>query len=263
MKVHHLNCGSMTPPGTAPLVCHVLLVEIGNGLALVDTGFGLADLADPKRRLGPFRHVIRPTYDPTEPAVRQVERLGFSRNDVRHIVITHFDLDHIGGLADFPDAKVHVTAAEARGSVTSPSWRERLRYRAIQWSHHPHIVEHAADGELWRGFPAAQELDAIAPGVVLIPLPGHSRGHAGVAVDAGGQWILHCGDAFYHRGTLDGSTPVPKSLLAQETLFSFNRAQLHDNQARLAELYQRGEPDLTMVCAHDPVLYARVASDAA
>jgi glyoxylase-like metal-dependent hydrolase (beta-lactamase superfamily II) len=56
-----------------------------------------------------------------ETAVRQIEELGFGAADVRHIVLTHFDLDHIGGLADFPDAEVHLTAGEARGSVHAPS----------------------------------------------------------------------------------------------------------------------------------------------
>jgi len=32
--------------------------------------------------------------------------------------------------------------------------------------------------------------------VLLIPLPGHSRGHCGVAVKTGEGWLLHCGDAY-------------------------------------------------------------------
>jgi glyoxylase-like metal-dependent hydrolase (beta-lactamase superfamily II) len=40
--------------------------------------------------------------------VRQVEKLGFRTKDVTHVVLTHCDPDHAGGLADFPHADVHV-----------------------------------------------------------------------------------------------------------------------------------------------------------
>ncbi|MFF0596338.1 MBL fold metallo-hydrolase [Streptomyces antibioticus] len=256
MKVHHLNCGTMHPPGGLRLVCHVLLVETDTaGLVLVDTGFGLQDVAAPGRRLGAMRHFIKPALDPAETAARQVERLGFGRDDVRHVVLTHFDADHIGGLADFPHAAVHVTAAEARGAVHAPSRRERLRFRSVQWDHGPTLVEHSPDGEAWRGFAAARQLDAVAPGIVLVSLPGHTRGHACVAVDAGSRWILHAGDAFYHRGTLDGHARVPSTLSVAERAVAYDRRQVRANHERLAELYRRAEPDLALVCAHDPVLY--------
>jgi glyoxylase-like metal-dependent hydrolase (beta-lactamase superfamily II) len=255
MKVHHLNCGSMNSPGM-PMVCHVLLVETDSGLVLVDTGFGFLDCENPSR-LGPFRYVIRPVLLHSETAAHQIEKLGFDRGDVRHIVITHFDFDHIGGIADFPHAQIHVTAAEALGAVHAPSMRERLRYRRQQWAHGPKLVEHGPVGEPWRGFAAAQPLDAIGSGVVLVPMPGHTRGHTAVAVDAGHRWILHCGDAFYSSGTIDGHTRVPALLRVQEALTAFDRKQLRANQERIGQLYRRQEPDLLIVCAHDPTLYAR------
>ena len=245
----------MTVP-SAPMVCHVLLVETDDCLVLVDSGFGIQDCADPATRLGPSRHLVRPILDQRETAARQVERLGFRREDVRHIVVTHFDIDHIGGLADFPAAQIHVTSAEARGAIRSPSWREKLRYRSAQWSHGPHIVEHDPGGETWRGFAAARELDEVSPGIALISLPGHTRGHACVAVDAGHRWVLHCGDAFYHRATLDRS-PVPRLLTTMESAIAWDLATVRDNHARLAELHERGEPDLLIVNAHDPTLFGR------
>ena len=155
-------------------------------------------------------------FDVEETAARQVEALGFRRDDVRHIITTHFDVDHIGGIADFPDAQVHVTAAEAFGAMQTPDPLGEARFRAGQWAHGPKIVEHDPDGEQWRGFAAAKELDTIAPGIVLVSLPGHTRGHACVAVDAGHRWVLHCGDAFYYRGTLDGQSPVPLGIKLSE-----------------------------------------------
>lgn len=242
----------MDSPGAA-IVCHVLLVETDAGLVLVDTGFGLRDCATPTR-IGPLRPLLRPRLDPDETAARQVQRLGYDVADVRHVVVTHFDIDHIGGLADFPDALVHVTADEVTGAVTAPTRRERFRFRSAQWSHGPRLVTHDAAGEPWRGFAAAKELTAIAPGIALVPLPGHTRGHACVAVDAGERWVLHCGDAFYYRGTVDGRTPVPLSIRLAEQVSAFDRRRVRDNHARLAELYHRGDDDLLLVSAHDPTL---------
>jgi glyoxylase-like metal-dependent hydrolase (beta-lactamase superfamily II) len=260
MKVHHLNCGTMDAPG-ADIVCHVLLVETDNGLVLVDSGFGLRDCADPTR-IGPSRHLLRPIFDVNETAARQVEALGFPREDVRHIITTHFDMDHIGGLADFPDAQIHVTSAEVLGAMRPPTRVEKFRYRSVQWAHGPNIVEHDPDGEKWRGFAAARELEAIAPGIVLVSLPGHSRGHACIAVDAGHRWVLHCGDAFYYAGIIDGRSKVPLTIKLSEPLIAFDRKRVRDNHARLAELHARNEPDLLIVSAHDPTLLADAVASA-
>lgn len=248
MKVHHLNCGSMHPKVVPPLVCHVLLVETDNGLVLVDSGYGLDDCAAPAQRIGPTRWITRPLLDPDQSAVRQVQRLGFRREDVRHIVVTHFDVDHIGGISDFPEAEIHCTAAEVLGAMRGPTREEKFRFRPAQWAHGPKIVEHSPDGEKWRGFAAAKEL---TPGIVLVSLPGHTRGHACVAVDAGSRWLLHCGDAFYHPGSIGGEGRSPWLLGAFEKFAAFDRKKVTENHARLTELYRRGEPDLFVFCAHD------------
>ena len=143
-----------------------------------------------------------------------------------------------------------------------PTMKEKVRFRAAQWAHGPKIVEHTPEGETWRGFAAAKELDEIAPGIVLVSLPGHTRGHACVAVDAGHRWVLHCGDAFYHPGTLDGRSQIPGLLKVVEPMLAFDRKQMRDNHARLAELYQRAEPDLFMVCAHDASLLEQAKATA-
>src|ERR1700752_2729462 len=128
MKVHHLNCGTMHMP-TAPMVCHVLLIETDSGLVLVDSGYGTNDCADPKR-VGPTRRPLRAILSHAETAAHQLDQLGYSRDDVRHIIITHMDVDHAGGLSDFVAAQVHLTSAEALGAIWTPSRREKIRYSA-------------------------------------------------------------------------------------------------------------------------------------
>src|SRR3954471_1150500 len=112
--VHHLNCATMCPVagwlmGTKGwrglMVAQCLLVETErDGLVLVDSGFGTRDLAGHTGISRMFRTLVRPTLDPAEPAVAQVAALGFDPADVRHVVVTHLDLDHAGGIADFPNA---------------------------------------------------------------------------------------------------------------------------------------------------------------
>ncbi len=74
---------------------------------LIDTGFGLRDVVNPRRRLSTFFLVmLKPEFREEMTAIRKVERLGFTADDARHIVLSHLDFDHAGGLDDFPHAKV-------------------------------------------------------------------------------------------------------------------------------------------------------------
>lgn len=253
MKVHHLNCGTMRMPG-APLVCHVLLIETSTSLVLVDTGFGMGDIADPAGRIGPYRAVIRPALVDEQTAIQQIRARGLDPHDVRDIVLTHGASDHAGGLSDFPWACVHTGAVEARAIRERPTWFERQRYSARQWAHRPRLIGHEPGRESWRGFHGVTALEEIDPGILLVPLHGHSRGHMGVAVDAGERWVLHAGDCFYHPGTLDHGRRPPVALRLQEAAFATDLPQLRANQARLASLQARRDPTLMLVNPHDPDL---------
>jgi glyoxylase-like metal-dependent hydrolase (beta-lactamase superfamily II) len=112
------------------------------------------------------------------------------------------------------------------------------------------------------GFAAAKELGEISQGIVLISMPGHTRGHACVAVDAGHRWVLHSGDAFFHCGTIDGESRVPRIVTTWESLIAFDRKRVHDNHARLTELHRRGDADLVIICAHDRTLFQRAEATA-
>ncbi len=261
-RVHHLNCGTLCPWGgrliagkgplltSARLVCHVLLVEGADGLVLIDTGFGSGDVRDPGRLGGPFLKLVRPRLEPGETAVSQLRERGFDPADVRHVVVTHLDLDHAGGLADFPAAAIHVFAREYEAGMR-PSRLERSRYIAAQWAHHPRWVTHELTGDRWLGFQSVRVLPAVDDEVLLIPLPGHTRGHTGVAVRQPEGWLLHCGDAYFHHGEIETPRRCPPGLSLFQNLTQVNRKLRLENQERLRELVRR-PGDVQLICSHDP-----------
>jgi glyoxylase-like metal-dependent hydrolase (beta-lactamase superfamily II) len=257
VKVHHLNCGTMRPPGVVPMVCHCLLVETEQGLVLVDTGFGVDEAAKGTAD-AMFRLLTRPAFDPAEPAVHQVERLGFQRRDVRHVVLTHMDLDHAGGLRDFPWARVHVYAEEHRAATAPATALERRRYQPAQWAHGPHWVTYAAaEGEPWFGFSAVRPLDGL-DGLALVPLIGHTRGHSAVAVPAGDGWLLHAGDAYFHHGEVDPDRPrCPPTLRLFQRLNAADHERRLANVARLRELVRAQNGAVEVFSAHDAQEFAR------
>lgn len=256
VKVHHLNCASFRPLLSPPMVAHVLLVEREEGLLLVDSGFGTDDLADPKRLGQPFRAIVRPVLDPGETALAQLRTLGFAPEDVTDIALTHLDLDHAGGIGDFPRARVHVHRPELE-AATRPTLREKQRYLPAQWAHGPRWEQHAEPGDDWFGFPA---VTAIADDVLLIPLRGHTRGHAGVAVkDGEGHWLLHAGDAIFDRNQVRTPASCNRSLAAFQVLMAVDNKARRANTERLRELVASRSDEVTVFCAHDKAQYDALA----
>ena len=260
MKIHHINCATLCPLGgrlvygDGPhrhLVCHCLLIESPAGLVLVDTGLGAGDLKD-RCHNQIFERLARPSRQASESALAQVKRLGFAADDVRHILLTHLDIDHAGGLADFPRAAVHVMQRELETAKALP-WHARHRYCASHWRHEVRWRPHDHGGERWFGFSGVVAPYELPPEILMIPLAGHSHGHAAIAVDSGAGWVLHCGDAYYHRGEVASQDErVPVALRAFAALGQADGARRVENVQRLKELAS-SDAQVALFCSHDPV----------
>jgi glyoxylase-like metal-dependent hydrolase (beta-lactamase superfamily II) len=233
------------------IVAHCLLIDAGGELVLIDTGFGLGDCTNPKQLGQPFRGLVAPACDASETAIRQITAFGHDPRDVRHIVTTHLDLDHVGGIADFPDAQIHVFAAEL-AAAQSPPLRERTRYIPAQWGKSPIWVEHGAGGDSWFGFESIRLLPDLDAEIAMIPLPGHSAGHSGVAVNTPDGWLLHCGDSFFFRGEIETPRRCPPGLRLFQTINQHDGEARHRNQERLRELQRVHGDEVTLFCSHDP-----------
>jgi glyoxylase-like metal-dependent hydrolase (beta-lactamase superfamily II) len=270
-KIHHINCGTLCPYGGkivsgdggwtgARIVCHCLLVETADALVLIDTGMGIGDLRDPYRSLGvPFTAAFRPARNTSNTALEQVRRLGFAPEDVRYIACTHLDLDHAGGLPDFPQAEVHTFKPEYEAAI-NPSLRDRMRYPRGHFAHGPKWQTHEVDGDSWFGFQSIRVLPGVDPEILLIPLVGHTRGHTAIAVRDGDRWLLHCGDAYFHHGEVKTPPHCPPGLTVFQKLMAQDDKARAANQERLRELARTKGEEVALFCAHDPVELEREAA---
>lgn len=265
MKIHYLNCGTDCPLGgrifdgfskgpLAKIPCAAQLIETDDGLVLIDTGYGTQDVRKPHPRLSKaFHALLNIRFRMEETAIHQVRALGFSPDDVRHIVLTHLDFDHAGGIEDFPNARVHVMEAERDAAEKKRrGFIARRRYRPVQWDDVRDWRTYANGGEPWFGFEAVRDLDGLPPDILMIPLPGHTFGHAGVAVRHEGGWVLNAGDAYFFRDEMNVERPrCTPGLSAYQAMMEVDRARRLDNQQRLRELKRQHGGELTMFCSHD------------
>lgn len=273
MKVHHLNCISTCPLGghlmdgrtrgvftRASLACHCLLVEAGNRLVLVDTGLGLRDVAHPRDRLSAFfLGLLAPDLRAEMTAARQLQALGYAPADVTDIVLTHLDFDHAGGLDDFPNATVHLRAIEEEAAARQRTWLDRQRFRPQQWgSRGRWLAYDDARTEAWMGLEAVSALRGLPPEILMVHLPGHTHGHAGVAIRGDHDWLLLAGDAYFDAREMHAEPRCTPGLRFYQWMMEKDRrARLHSRE-RLRELALR-EPQLTLFCSHDPIQFEALA----
>jgi glyoxylase-like metal-dependent hydrolase (beta-lactamase superfamily II) len=151
---------------SAVIVCGYL-VRSGGTTGLFDTGI----VADPEaaERFHPRAFDLDAALD----------RVGVGRDDIEWIANCHLHADHAGGNHLFPGVPVIVQRSELAAS-DHPDYT--VRAAAVDYAGASLEV---VDGE-----------HTVAPGVRVVPTPGHSPGHQSMLVDATAGTTLLAGQAF-------------------------------------------------------------------
>ena len=227
-----------------------------HGWVLIDTGYGTSFAAATRAWPRCLYRWVTPV-DATTPTAEILRPHGIAPEDIRHIVLTHFHADHIGGTREFPAATFH-HAAEALTPLLALSAFAQTRHAFLPAQLPDDFAARAVAVPLAHfrpgpatGFPAH---DLFGDGsLVLLDLPGHAPGHLGVLVATADGPLLYAVDAFWHHRQIDE---------AVSPLFPA-RIAIHDNRAydatvaRLREL--KRTTGLRVLACHCPATQAFVA----
>jgi glyoxylase-like metal-dependent hydrolase (beta-lactamase superfamily II) len=117
--------------------------------------------------------------------VQSLAAAGLRPEQITDVAISHSHPDHVAGLVDggkltFPNARIHLSAAEWAAMQANPRQAELVKaispkVAAFQWG------------------------AEIAPGVFALDTSGHTPGHTSYEVRSGEARLLYVGDTMHHH----------------------------------------------------------------
>ncbi|POX37449.1 MBL fold metallo-hydrolase [Streptomyces sp. Ru73] len=171
------------------LASHSFALRAGGLRILVDTGIG-----NGKDRANPAWHHLDTDY------LTRLEQAGFPPDSIDLVVLTHLHTDHVGWNTRYRDGAWVPTFPHARYLVAREEWAywsgvelDAARRQMFSDSVHP-VRDHGLLDQV--DVPATGT--EIAPGVTLVPTPGHTPGQVAVRLTDGGRSALITGDCIHH-----------------------------------------------------------------
>lgn len=230
-----------------PLPLQAFVIEHRDGLVLFDTGIDPAIQSDKtfiKQAVGRFLlpRIFRLHLTDADRIDHVLAGEGIGAGDIRTAVLSHLHFDHVGGIAQIPQADLLVSAREwAILSEPHPEreWilREHIEIPQAKWQQ---ITFERSDDPLFKGFDGTHDV-AGDGSMILLPTPGHTPGSISMLIRREG-WdpILLVGDLTYETALFDKDI-VPGTGDRETLLASFAKVRA----------LKRRLPDLAIIASHD------------
>jgi glyoxylase-like metal-dependent hydrolase (beta-lactamase superfamily II) len=218
------------------------------GLVLVDTSLHPSVAARPRANMGYLNaRMWRPRIDPGRDLPAQLRAKDVDPRSIPTLVMTHLHFDHASGMAEFPDSRIIVTAAEWEAATTEA----RPFLHGYRHAHYDYVFDYKTltyDGPSITSYATfGLTFDLFGDGSIrLASTPGHTPGHQSVICRLRDRDFVIAGDAVYTRNQLEGGPPPPRP----------QDPHLWRRSLRELQRFHEQFPQAVIVPGHDPGHFA-------
>lgn len=185
----------MSQAGAVDLPFSFILALQGQRKVLIDTGFMQDEKSSGFSRQFGIPNWISP--------VRMVAEMGIKADEITDIVVTHAHFDHMGSIAEFPNAQIHIQKSELL------CWYEAValprRFSHLTAIIDPENLRACLDASIEHRVTLVDgDKDNILPGIHVRIASGHTIGQQFVMIETGQGRRVISGDCLYNKCQLHG-----------------------------------------------------------
>lgn len=169
--------------------------------------------------------------------IESLKLIGIDPQAVEEVVVTHLHYDHVGNFHKLPNAKFHLQEPEAHFAAG-----RHMKYPHLAHNYEVEDIVAVVRLNFGKRVIFHNGRHELAPGISLIPAPGHSPGLQIARVNTARGWVVLASDVTHFYENFETGRPFAVAHTVPDMLESFDK------------LYENASSPDHIIPGHDPLV---------